>query len=157
MSNLVFVSYEDGDPPLSSFIDEKSLLSFVNNLLTHLHYYDWELSILFSRDPFIQNLNKTYRNIDAPTDVLSFEMGECYEDENGNKHYNAGDIVISFDSLKNNVKNFSVSLNEELKRLIIHAILHLSGMDHSTNLQDEPMLLLQEEILEIFCDFKIVF
>ena len=83
MSNLVFVSYEDGDPPLSSFIDEKSLLSFVNNLLTHLHYYDWELSILFSRDPFIQNLNKTYRNIDAPTDVLSFEMGECYEDENG--------------------------------------------------------------------------
>ena len=83
-------------------------------------------------------------------------MGETYSDENRKTRYVAGDIVISIDSLKKNAIEFSVSENEELKRLIIHSILHLSGMDHGDNSKDQPMLILQEDILKLFNDVKII-
>ena len=83
-------------------------------------------------------------------------MGESYVDEDGEARYVAGDIVISVDTLKKNANYFSVSENEELKRLIIHSILHLSGMDHSDNSKDQPMLVLQEDILKLFNDIKII-
>ena len=83
-------------------------------------------------------------------------MGNEYVDESGVPRYVAGDIVISIDSLKKNAINFFVSENEELKRLIIHSILHLSGMDHSDNSKDQPMLVLQEDILKLFNDIKII-
>ncbi|MCE1207515.1 MAG: rRNA maturation RNase YbeY, partial [Spirochaetia bacterium] len=90
-----------------------------------------------------------YRSIDAPTDVLSFSMGEWYEDA-GQKIYRAGDIVISIPALYRNAEEFHVAPDEELKRLLIHGILHLEGMDHETNDSSEPMLIQQEAILAEF-------
>lgn len=84
----------------------------------------------FCSDEYIQYLNKTYRNIDNPTDVLSFENGEKYTDEDNVVWLQAGDIAISVDTLPKNSEYFAVSQNEELKRLIIHGILHLNGYDH---------------------------
>lgn len=156
MPNHLFISYQDDSPLLSSFVDEEATLGFVLSVLELLKKEDWDISIHFCLDSFIKELNKIYRNIDSPTDVLSFEMGEQYVDENGHARYVAGDIVISVDSLKKNVLNFSVTENEELKRLIIHSILHLSGMDHSDNSEDQPMLLFQEDILKLFNDTKII-
>jgi probable rRNA maturation factor len=62
----------------------------------------------------------------------------------------AGDIVISLDMLTQNARYFSVSENDELKRLLVHGILHLEGMDHEDNDPARPMLVLQEQILETF-------
>ena len=120
---------------------------FLHAVLTQLGHTDWDVSVVFCRDVFIRELNKTYRHIDAPTDVLSFEQGDQYEDEAGNLRFNAGDIVISLDSLRLNAETFNVPVNEELKRLLIHGILHLSGMDHSDNNPQQEMLQLQEKIL----------
>lgn len=156
MPNHLFISYQDDSPSLFSFVDEEATLEFALSVLEHLKKENWDISLLFCFDSFIQELNKTYRNIDSPTDVLSFEMGEQYVDENGHTRYVAGDIVISVDSLKKNALNFSVAENEELKRLIIHSILHLSGMDHSDNSESQPMLILQEDILKLFNDTKII-
>ena len=156
MSNHLFISYQNDSPSLFSFIDEKATLDFTLSVLEYLKKENWDVSLHFCFDSFIKELNKTYRNIDSPTDVLSFEMGETYIDENEKTRYVAGDIVISVDSLKTNALNFSVSENEELKRLIIHSILHLSGMDHSDNSKDQPMLVLQEDILKLFNDVKII-
>ena len=156
MPNHLFISYQDDSPSLFSFVDEEATLEFALSVLEHLKKENWDIYLHFCLDSFIQELNKTYRNIDSPTDVLSFEMGEYYENENEEKRYVAGDIVISLDSLKKNATNFSVSENEELKRLIIHAILHLSGMDHSDNAKDQPMLILQEDILKLFSSIEII-
>ena len=156
MPNHLFISYQNDSPSLFSFIDEKATLDFTLSVLEYLKKENWDVSLHFCFDSFIKELNKTYRNIDSPTDVLSFEMGETYIDENEKTRYVAGDIVISVDSLKSNTLNFSVSENEELKRLIIHSILHLSGMDHSDNSKDQPMLVLQEDILKLFNDIKII-
>ena len=124
-----------------------NILPFLEAVLTQLEHTNWDLSVVFCRDPFIHELNKTYRNIDSPTDVLSFEQGDEYDAEDGSLRFNAGDIVISLDSLRSNAETFNVTMDEELKRLLIHGVLHLSGMDHSDNDPQQEMLQLQEKIL----------
>ena len=56
---------------------------FVNDILQNQKKDGWELSVLFCDDKFIQQLNKDFREIDSPTDILSFEDGTSYEDEEG--------------------------------------------------------------------------
>lgn len=80
-----------------------------------------EVSVLITDDDRIQELNKTYRNKNKPTDVLSFPM----DDEQL-----LGDIVISMDTAKAQAESFKVSLDEELSRLLVHGLLHLLGYDH---------------------------
>lgn len=127
MANQIFVSVEDGmnEPEWISQIDP-----FVQKVLSELGYDGEEISIMFCSDKMIQELNASYRNIDSPTDVLSFENGEDYTDEEGNKWFQAGDIAISLETLAKNATYFEVTENEELKRLLIHGVLHLNGYDH---------------------------
>ena len=115
--NQIFVSCEEGlqEPVWLSKIED-----FAANVLEAAGYDGEEISILFCGDPMIKELNANYRNIDAPTDVLSFENGEEYTDEEGKIWFQAGDIAISVDTLPKNAEYFEVSQNEELKRLIIH-------------------------------------
>lgn len=114
-----------------------------------------EFSLSFVQDDEIQRLNNEFRGKDEPTDVLSFAENDdeldtawdiLYEAETGSGKY-IGDIVISIDTLKRNCEYFEVGYEEEMFRLIIHGILHLLGMDHATNDENEEMLKLQENIL----------
>lgn len=103
---------------------------FMQKILEKLEKDGWELSVLFCSDSFIKNLNNEYREIDSPTDILSFEDGDEYIDDEGEKWISAGDIAISIETFMKNAEEFGVPADEELKRLLIHGILHLSGMDH---------------------------
>lgn len=139
--NRVALQYESIDEP--AWLDR--LESFALRVLDYLEKDAWDLSVLLCNDAYIQELNVQYRNKDEATDVLSFELGE-YIDEDGPR-YIAGDIVISLDTLAMNAQYFNVSEDEELRRLVVHGILHLNGMDHNNNNADQPMLLLQEKIM----------
>ena len=124
---------------------------FLLKVLEKLGIDKWEVSILFTGDAFIQKLNRDYRGKDEPTDVLSFaqvDNKEPFPSKIG--RFYAGDIVISMDTLAKNADYFGISVNEELKRLLVHGILHLSGMDHKNNNPDQPMLMAQEKILNQF-------
>ena len=138
----------------------ESVAPFVEAALSRLGIDGWELSVLFCSDPFIATLNKQYRGIDAPTDVLSFSQ----DDE-----HIAGDIVISVDTLVSNAREFSVSADEELKRLLVHGVLHLAGYDHGDIKLDpysplcvpscpsrSEMLALQERVLTELKDYTII-
>ena len=103
-----------------------------------------EISIVFCNNHFIENLNKDYRGKDEPTDVLSFAQ---YDGDSINGHGLAGDIVISLDAAAENAREFHVDEEEEIKRLIVHGIMHLLGWDHSDNSPEQEMLKLQEKIL----------
>lgn len=142
------------DCPVPVWIEH--VFPFVETVLTHLDLRSWELSILFCKDPFIQKLNAEYRNMDMPTDVLSFEQGDTYVDENGQEWFSAGDIVISIDTLQRNSETFAVPVDDELKRLLIHGILHLDGYDHADNSPEQEMLQFQEKILAQFADVHII-
>ena len=140
--------------PLPSWSD--SMCCFALKVLDEIKRNNWELSILLCGDKTMTELNTRYRNKNEPTDILSFRLGE--EIDNGEKTiFLPGDIVISLDTLRENAEFFQTPEDEELRRLLIHGILHLSGMDHDTLDEKEPMLIFQEEILNslkgehIFC------
>jgi probable rRNA maturation factor len=121
--------------------------SFSLAVLDELGKDGWDLSVLLCDDKFIRTLNLQYRDKDEPTDVLSFEQGESYRDPERGERYLAGDIVISLDSLARNADENGIPREEELERLLVHGILHLSGMDHEDNDPGRPMIVLQEELL----------
>lgn len=134
---------EPEDFPLRSLVEE-SLDSF-------LSYLDEkrDFSVTFVTDEEIQELNREYRDIDSPTDILTFRLSDGdddfpqYDDE-------LGDIFISLESMKRNAESFGVENSDELRRLLLHGILHLRGMDHATNdFTFEPMLIEQERILSL--------
>lgn len=130
------------------------LASFADRAIAAIGEDAWDLSVVVCGDAFIASLNEEYRHKDGPTDVLSFEQGEWYEDE-GERRFLAGDIVLSLDALARNAEDFSVPAGEELKRLVVHGILHLSGMDHETNEPGEPMLVRQETLLKALAEERI--
>jgi len=136
--------------PLPEWI--KPLKEFALKVLFQLKKDRWDLSILLCGDETIKTLNEIYRGKDEATDVLSFPLGEGVHFPSGGKRRSnrhiPGDIVISLDTLRENARRFQVDEDEELRRLLIHGILHLDGMDHKTNDEAEPMLQLQENILE---------
>jgi probable rRNA maturation factor len=104
----------------------------------------WELSILMTNDHTIAELNRRYRKIDGPTDVLSFSQ-EASDAPPAGELIPAGDIVISLETMTRNARQRNVLEEEELKRLVIHGILHLQGMDHQE--EESEMIRLQERIL----------
>ena len=156
--NRVYVAMQDGveEPDWINNVEP-----FVQKALSEFKFDGEEISMLLCNDTYMQELNKTYRNIDSTTDVLSFENDEEYEDEEG-KWKCVGDIVISLDTLPVNADYFEESRNDELKRLIVHGLLHLNGMDHGEEHIEkgaEPvceMLVLQEKVLNKLKDEKII-
>ena len=158
MANRIFVSVQEG-------VKEPEWLDKVQNFLllaaNQLGFDNEEVSVLFCNDEYIKELNSSYRNIDAPTDVLSFENDEEYEDEEG-KWKCVGDIAISLDTLPVNAEYFNEDKNAELKRLLVHGLLHLNGMDHGEEHIEKglapvcEMLVLQENILEKLKDEIII-
>jgi probable rRNA maturation factor len=134
--------------PLPAWSD--ALESFAVKVMDYLGCKNWDLSLVISSDDFIRGLNAQYRKVDAPTDVLSFCLGAPAPDADFFERYLPGDIIISLETLPRNAAAFGVSQDEELRRLVIHGILHLSGLDHATNDAAEPMLVKQEEILRHF-------
>ena len=156
--NRVFVAMHDGvdDPVWFNNVEP-----FVLKALKEFKFDGEEVSLLLCDDTYMQELNKAYRQIDSTTDVLSFENDEEYEDEEG-KWKCVGDIVISLDTLPVNAEYFNESRNDELKRLIVHGLLHLNGMDHGEEHIEKgvtpvcEMLVLQEKVLEKLKDEKII-
>ena len=126
---------------------EKKIELLCNKIFDILNIKNWELSIVLCNDIFIKSLNKEYRNIDEPTDVLSFSQLEDEFPLYSNKNLCAGDIVISVDTLKRNSIEFNVNVNEEFIRLLLHGILHISGYTHSDNSPEQKMIMYQEEIM----------
>ena len=138
MNQVFFRAEETPLPPWT-----KAAGLYAKKVMRKLKVKNWELSILLCDNKHIKTLNSRYRNKNEPTDILSFSDGAILPSE----QMMAGDLVISLDALKENTRFYKVSEDEELRRLLIHGILHLAGKDHETNNAKEPMLVLQEEIL----------
>ena len=141
--NRVFINSGKKNLPVWS----DKLHSYALKVLNEIKIKNWDLSVLLCSDETIKKLNSQYRNKNEVTDVLSFELGVENPVKNGNVRFLPGDIVISLDTLKKNALYFNTGEDEELRRLVIHGILHLSGMDHKTNDSTEPMIIRQECIL----------
>jgi len=86
---------------------------------------DSSATVAFVSDKKIRELNRRFRNIDKPTDVLSFPS-DCGEDD-------LGDIAISVETAARQAKQNGLTLEGEIAQLMLHGLLHLSGYDHETD------------------------
>ncbi len=123
--------------------------------------YEAEVNVLFTDNEGIHEMNREYREIDRPTDVLSFPMVEytepgcfdaleeeqedCFHPETG--ELLLGDIVLSYDKIKEQAAEYGHSELRELCFLVAHSMLHLFGYDHMEEEEREQMEQMQREIL----------
>lgn len=111
-------------------IPDRELRSFLQQAINLLPEKDrTSVSILITLDEEIAALNEKFRGIDSPTDVLSFPS-EAENFENGD---HLGDIAISVERAAIQAAENDLSLEIELKQLVLHGLLHLSGFDHETD------------------------
>lgn len=91
-----------------------------------------ELSVMLSDDTTVRDLNRRYRDTDAPTDVLSFAQseGDAFAQPDGTAPRMLGDIIISVDTARRQATAYAVSLQDEVAHLLVHGILHILGYDH---------------------------
>lgn len=110
-----------------------------------------EVSLTLVDDNFIRELNRVYRNIDKPTDVLSFALEETgpeeiiIQEDIGERLL--GDIFISVPTAINQAKEYGHSPKRELAFLAVHGFLHLLGYDHETEAEAREMETIQEKVL----------
>lgn len=121
-----------------------------------------EVALTFVNDDAIHELNREYRGIDRPTDVLSFAMNESafeeldivYEVEDDDEAAELdqladvlGDIIISVDKAKAQSEEYGHSLEREIGFLFVHGFLHLLGYDHQDEASESVMMAKQEAVL----------
>ncbi|WP_308546713.1 rRNA maturation RNase YbeY [uncultured Selenomonas sp.] len=91
-----------------------------------------EVSVTLTNNDYIHQLNRKYRQIDRPTDVLSFALNESEEPdiENGPDINVLGDIILSVERAEEQAVDYGHSLRREIAFLTVHGMLHLLGYDH---------------------------
>ena len=144
---LDFVSYlEDFDNY------EEIYLRLLKRTFAHLKLkFDPIISVSLVDNEFIHKMNKEYRGIDRPTDVISFAF---LDNEDRVSLYKSkepvvlGDIYISIDKAKEQAVEYQHSLERELSFLFVHGLLHLLGYDHMNEEDEKVMFKLQDEILQ---------
>ena len=115
-------------------IDKIRAAQLSQSVLDRIGRRDSSLTITFIRDRAMQILNRDYRKIDKPTDVLSFAYHEA-DDEfvNGESETHLGDVVISVETAERYAAELGLTFDLEIEHLIIHGTLHLAGYDHETD------------------------
>ena len=130
---------------ISPLIDEAFIYHVASATLDILGFEFNEVSIVLDSDEQIRILNKTYRELDEPTDVLSFSSGEI-DPDTGSRYL--GDVVISFPRAKAQATEQGHSIKKEMTTLIVHGLLHLAGYDHANTSQEKKLFSLQNEIID---------
>ncbi len=117
-----------------------------------------EVSIILVDDNKIREINREHREIDKPTDVLSFPMveiqeGEIISDEGDfdleEELLLLGDIVVSMETAQKQAYEYGHSFERELAFLVTHGVFHLLGYDHTDPDQEKKMIGKQEEVLAL--------
>ncbi len=118
-------------------INDEEIKGYINFLKKELNISE-DLSLVFVDNEYIKKLNKEFRDINNPTDVLTF-----VEDMD---HY-LGDIVISYPKIAQQAKEYNHSNKRELFFLITHGFLHLLGYDHLNEKDEKIMFKKQKDLL----------
>ncbi|MCD6262693.1 MAG: rRNA maturation RNase YbeY [Deltaproteobacteria bacterium] len=138
----------------SQEIDKNLVTKKMERALEDLGYHDKELSILFTDDDRITELNIRYLNRKGPTNVLAFPMITSSDNEDSGlfpietlSSSMLGDIVISLDTALKEARDLGESLQDTVDRLLVHGLLHLVGYDHEQSSEEEARMNKEEKRL----------
>ncbi|MGN1142951.1 MAG: rRNA maturation RNase YbeY [Anaerovoracaceae bacterium] len=107
-----------------------------------------EISVTFVSLEEIHELNREYRQVDSPTDVLSFPQFDDLDDLPEEGEIMLGDVVICSDRAKEQAEEFGHSFEREIIYLFVHSVLHLLGYDHMDEDEKRIMRRREEEVME---------
>lgn len=111
--------------------NEDKLSSWISNTISDEGFKEGEINYIFCDDAYLLNLNIEFLDHDTLTDIISFDytMGKLI----------SGDVYISIDRVRENAKDFNVSFENELSRVMIHGILHYCGYKDKTDRETSEM------------------
>ena len=114
-----------------SLKNEEKISNWIVDTISEEAYKLEEINYVFCNDEYLHKLNVEFLNHDTLTDIISFDysIGKLIQ----------GDIFISIERVKDNAKDFSVSFEDELHRVIIHGVLHYCGYKDKTGLESKVM------------------
>ena len=117
---------------------------------------EYSMSVIFVDPEEIHEINQTYRNIDRPTDVISFALRDEADDyEMMEEDNELGDIFINIQAIVDQASEYGHSMRREVCFLFTHGLLHLLGYDHMCEEDEKQMFALQDVILDDIVPKKI--
>ncbi|MGB1269673.1 MAG: rRNA maturation RNase YbeY [Flavobacteriaceae bacterium] len=122
--------------------NETDFSTWISNVITSESYVLGEINYVFCDDAYLHKINVEYLDHDTLTDIITFDnsIGTMIH----------SDIVISVERVADNAKDFNVSFDEELKRVIIHGVLHLCGYKDKSKEEDALMRQKENEKIKMF-------
>lgn len=151
MYNIEFLDIEE-NKEYEAIIKKVVKTCFEEEKLTQSKLY---ISIVLTNPKNIHEINKQYRNMDKPTDVLSFPMFEKEELEqkikdNDFEHEDIlGDIVISIEQVEKQAQEYGHSFEREFSYMLVHGFYHLMGYDHIKEEDKQKMRPKEKKIMEL--------
>jgi probable rRNA maturation factor len=122
--------------------NEDQFSQWISNVIFSENKKEGDINYIFCDDEFILNINQQYLNHDYYTDIISFDYSV------GNELH--GDIFISVERVQENAEDFNATFDNELKRVIIHGILHYCGYKDKSEDEEAIMRNKEDEKIKMF-------
>ena len=122
--------------------NEEAVAAWLGNVITSENKKEGEINYIFCDDDYLHKINVEYLDHDTLTDIISFDYSM------GNELH--GDIFVSVERVKDNAADFNVSFEEELKRVLVHGILHYCGYKDKGEAEELLMRSKEDEKIAMF-------
>ncbi|UQD55591.1 rRNA maturation RNase YbeY [Flavobacterium sp. K5-23] len=122
--------------------NEEVIASWLSNVILSENKKEGEINYIFCDDEYLHNINMEYLNHDTLTDIISFDYSM------GNELH--GDIFVSVERVADNAADFKVSFDEELKRVLVHGVLHYCGYKDKSEEDAALMRSKEDEKIALF-------
>jgi probable rRNA maturation factor len=122
--------------------NEGQYSSWISNVISSENKKEGDINYIFCDDEYILEINKQYLDHDYYTDIISFDYSV------GNELH--GDIFVSIERVRENAIEFEVTFNEELKRVLVHGVLHYCGYKDKTEEEELLMRSKEDEKIKMF-------
>ena len=122
--------------------NEEQISSWVSAVILSENKKEGDINYIFCDDDYLLNINNQYLNHDTLTDIISFDYSV------GNELH--GDIFISTERVSDNAKDFDIPFEEELKRVLVHGVLHYCGYKDKSEIDEQLMRNKEDEKIKMF-------
>jgi probable rRNA maturation factor len=130
-------------------LKKRRIRHFIERICDIVSLRDVSITLILTDNEFIKEINRSYRNQNRPTDIITFAYRENPFPRSSTEMEHLGDIYLSLERAFENSLEYSVDLIDEFKLLLVHGVLHLIGYDHELSVRDDKKMRDREkEILE---------
>ena len=142
--NEINIFYNHSECP----VNKKNLKNYCEGVLNYNKYDFYSVSLIFVTQKELKEMKNIYFKKNVYTDVIAFNLND--RDENLE-----GELYLSINTIEKNAKLYSTSLEQEIKRVVAHGLLHLIGYKDDTDYEKKKMTKTEDKFIELFKDIKL--